>query len=62
MDFAGDVKELNRFTDQVVVGVTDDSDLREVAEGKFAFDVDAAINVGRVGFAAGDEIATAQEI
>jgi hypothetical protein len=60
VDFRGDVKELNRLGDQVVVGVTDDADLGKIAERKFGFEVDAAVYVGGVGFAAGDEVAAAQ--
>ncbi len=46
--------------DEVVVGVADDFDAGEFGDGELAANVDAAVNVGRVGFAAGDEVTAFQ--
>ena len=49
---------LNRLGNQVVVRVADDFDLGEFANGQFAADVNAAVNVRRVGFAAAHQKVT----
>src|SRR5215469_2965574 len=50
-------KQSNSLRDQVVVGVADDFDAGEFADGQVAADVDAAVDVRRVGFAARNKIA-----
>src|ERR1017187_4387390 len=47
-------KAVARFSNQIVIGVADDLHLRELAKGQLAAHIDPAIDVRRVGFAAGD--------
>ena len=45
-----------RFGDQIVIGVADDFDLGEFSDRQFPADINASVNVRRIGLAAGDQI------
>jgi len=49
------------FRDQIVIGVADDLHLGKVAKRQFATNVNASINVRRISFAAGHQIALGVE-
>src|ERR1700757_458914 len=52
----------NRDGNQVIIGVADDFHASKLAERQPAADINAAINIGRVGFTARNQIAPAQLI
>src|ERR1039458_8296631 len=44
-----------RFGDQIVIGVADDLDAGELAQGQFPANINPSVNVGRVRLAARDQ-------